>query len=128
MAYKRNSSNQDFKKSGAVYTVMQKGNYKGKTIVNAWNVSKSRGMIKATVYPYHGTKLYTPTTGKQKQTMMCDVFYVNSGVTVREPVSMDVKTKVIVIPKLGMCISPNGSGTTKGGKRVSGYFGKFTRN
>lgn len=122
-----NNNQQQYKKSGATYTKIAKGNYIGGTIVNAWNVSKNRGLLKCTVAPYSGTHIYTNSKGQEKQTMIAIVTYANSGVEKKIPCSMNVKTRVIVLDELSMCITPNGSGTTKNGKRVTGYFGTNQR-
>jgi len=128
MGNRNNNNKEQYKKSGAVYSKTASGNYIGSTIINAWNKSKSRGLIKATVFVYEGTHEYTaPKTGNTFQTMMCKVFWMNSGVERLFPVSMNIKTKVVGIPDLGMCISPEGSGTTSGGKKVKGYFGTFNK-
>lgn len=136
MAYNKkeySKTDTQVKKSGAIYSKIAKvkaghENYLGATIVNAWNSSKSRGLITATVSPYKGSKKYkAESTGNEYQTMIAKILYHNTGVEMIIPVSMNLKTKVIGIDKLGMCISPNGKGTTSGGKRVTGYFGTFTR-
>ncbi|OUS02882.1 hypothetical protein A9Q86_02205 [Flavobacteriales bacterium 33_180_T64] len=130
MANHRNNK-KEAKRSGATYSKIKnvkKGNegYLGATIVSAWNSSKSRGLITATVSPYSGSTKYTsPTTGNEYQTMIAKVLYHNTGVEMIIPCSMNVKTRVIGLSKLGMCISPNGKGTTSSGKRVTGYFGTF---
>ena len=116
------------KKSGAVYNKITKGEFVGGTIVNAWNYSQSRGMLTAVVYPYKNTEKYTPeTTKRTKQKMCCKLHYHNSGVEKIIACSMDVSTKVISLPSIGMCISPNGSGKTENGNLVKGYFGTFNK-
>ena len=37
---------------------------------------------------------------------------------------MSLETKKINLPELGLVISPEGSGTTRSGKKVKGYFGR----
>lgn len=121
---------QDYKKSGAKYSTINKqgSQYQGKTIVNAWNFSKSRGLITAVVSPYENSKIYTgKKNGNTYQTMIAKVFYHNSGVEKIIACSMNQKTKVIGLQEIGMCISPNGSGRTKSGKKVTGYFGTFNK-
>ncbi len=129
--YRNNNYNQNQqppKKSGAKYSIIRKGDFEGGTIVNAWNVSRRRGLITAKVAPYKDSKEYTAkTSGKTYITMIAEVRWDNSGQTEVIPCSMNKDTKVIVLDKLGMVISPNGSGMTSSGKKVTGYFGKFTR-
>jgi len=125
---KRNYNNKKDtpKRSGARYSKISKGNFKGLTIVNAWNFNKSRGMLTAKVAPYGKSKSYASKTAEY-QTMMAEVFYTRTGQKLLMPCSMNVNTQVIVLEDLGMCISPNGQGHTSSGKKVTGYFGKFTR-
>lgn len=116
------------KKSGATYSTIRNGNYKGEIIVNAWNKSRSKGLITAKVSPYKGSKKYTAdSTGHEYVTMIAVVSYQNSGIERVIPCSMNVKTRVIALPEIGMVITPNGSGRTASGKNVRGYFGKFMR-
>ncbi|RIV68713.1 hypothetical protein [Flagellimonas aequoris] len=116
------------KRSGAKYSTIKTGKFKGATIVNAWNKSKGKGLITAKVAPYKDSKEYTAkSTGNVFITMIAEVFYHNSGQKMLIPCSMNKDTKVIVLSDIGMTITPNGHGVTSGGKRVTGYFGKFTR-
>lgn len=129
--YNSNHQNnqQPVKKSGATYSKISKGNFVGSTIVNAWNKSRSRGLITCTVAPYKGSKTYkADTSGEKYQTMMAEIFYHNTGQKILEPCSMNIKTKRIVLKSLGMVITPNGKGRTSSGKLVSGYFGTFTQS
>lgn len=118
---------EEFKKSGAVYSKIKKGNFEGSTIINAWNVSKSKGLITCTVAPYHKTAVHTSEKGHEFQTMIAVVKYERSGVEKRMPCTMNLDTKVISLSEIGMCITPNGKGYTKSGKRVTGYFGTFRK-
>ncbi|MEQ8220324.1 MAG: hypothetical protein RH981_18965 [Arenibacter sp.] len=116
------------KKSGAKYSLIKDGTYKGYTIINAWNKSRGKGLITAKVAPYKGSKEYTAeTSGATYITLIAEVNYRNTGVTKLVPCSMNKATKVIVLSEIGMVISPNGSGITSGGHKVTGYFGKFSR-
>ena len=115
------------KRSGATYTVIRNGNFKDDIIVNAWNKSKGKGLITATVAPYGKSKVYENKKGQEKMTMIAIVDYKNSGVQKKIPCSMNLDTKVISLEEIGMCITPNGSGVTSGGKRVTGYFGTFKK-
>ncbi len=116
------------KRSGAKYSTIKTGKFKGATIVNAWNKSKGKGLITAKVAPYKDSKEYTAkSTGNVFITMIAEIFYHNSGQKMLIPCSMNKDTKVIVLSDIGMTITPNGHGVTSGGKRVTGYFGKFTR-
>lgn len=115
-----------FKMSGATYSPIKEGNFKGLLIVNAWNKSKGRGMITCTVSPYKGSKNYTSGSGNEYMTMIANVLFHKSGNEMLIPCSMNIQTKVIGLSKLGMCISPNGHGKTKSGKTAKGYFGRFS--
>mgnify|MGYP003144450066 CR=1 FL=1 len=116
------------KRSGAKYSVISKGDFKGFLIVNAWNKSRSKGMITAKVAPYKDSQEYTAkTSGKTYITMIAEVFYRDTGQKMIVPCSMNKQTRVIVLSDLGMVITPNGSGQTSVGVKVTGYFGKFSR-
>lgn len=116
------------KRSGAKYSIIRNGKFEGGTIVNAWNKSRGKGLITAKVAPYKDSKEYTAkSSGKTYITMIAEVFYHNTGQKMLIPCSMNKNTKVIVLSDLGMVISPNGNGITSSGKKVTGYFGKFSR-
>lgn len=122
-----------FKRSGATYTRIRNGNFEGNIIVNAWR-STRMGLMKATVAPYAGqgnkgleivnSHGRSGNQDKEYQKMICTIQNSTVGTTQTYHVLMNIKTQVIVIQELGLCITPNGSGTTKSGKRVTGYFGK----
>lgn len=124
---------QTFKKSGAVYSRIRNGNFEGDTIVNAWRVTKM-GLMKATVTPYSGSngkgreivnsQGKSGNQDKEYQKMICTIQNTSVGTSTTYHVLMNLKTQVIVIQELGLCITPNGSGVTRKGKRVTGYFGK----
>jgi hypothetical protein len=112
------------KRSGAKFTMLKDGKHKGLYIVNAWNTSKSRGMITAKVAPYHASdKIVTSEKGNEYVKMMASIFYKRTGQTLLMPCLMNQETQVIVLKDLGMVITPNGTGRTRSGKAVSGYFG-----
>lgn len=131
MAYNRGTTNRNsepqVKRSGAVYSQISKGKFEGGTIINAWNKSKAKGLITATVAPYHKSKTYKSSKGHKYQTMICKVKYTNTGIEKIIPVSMNILTGTVAIPDMGMVITKNGSGFTSGGKRVTGYFGGFNK-
>lgn len=124
---------QTFKKSGAVYSKIRKGKFEGDTIVNAWRATKM-GLMKATVTPYSGangkgleivnSQGKSGNQDKEYQKMICSIQNTSMGTSTTYHVLMNLKTQVIVIQELGLCITPNGSGVTRKGKRVTGYFGK----
>lgn len=127
---------QTFKKSGAVYSRIRNGNFEGNTIVNAWRKTRL-GLMKATVAPYAGqgnrgleivnSQGKSGNQEKEYQKMICTITNDTVGSNQTYHVLMNVKTQVIVIKELGLCITPNGSGVTKSGKRVTGYFGRNYR-
>lgn len=115
------------KKSGASYSNINKGQFEGGTIVNAWNKSR-KGLITATVAPYKkSAELVTSKKGHEYMKMMCKVTYHSTGNEKLLPVLMNTKTQVIVIEEMGMVITPNGSGHTSSGKKVTGYFGTMKK-
>ncbi|BFM44936.1 hypothetical protein CFS9_35770 [Flavobacterium sp. CFS9] len=127
---------QTYKKSGAVYSRIRNGNFEGNTIVNAWRKTRL-GLMKATVAPYAGqgnkgleivnSQGKSGNQEKEYQKMICTITNDTVGSNQTYHVLMNVKTQVIVIKELGLCITPNGSGVTKSGKRVTGYFGRNYR-
>jgi len=126
--FQGNSQRPQVKRSGAKYSIIRKGDFEGGTIINAWNKSKGKGLITAKVAPYKDSKEYTAqSSGKTYITMIAEVFYHNSGQKLIIPCSMNKSTKAVVLQDIGMVITQNGSGITSGGKKVTGYFGKFTR-
>jgi hypothetical protein len=122
-----------YKRSGAVYSKIRNGNFEGDIIVNAWRSTKL-GLMKATVTPYSGqsgkgTEIVNSNgksgnTPKEYQKMICVIQNTSLGTTQNYHVLMNIRSQVIVIQELGLCITPNGSGVTRKGKRVTGYFGK----
>ncbi|SNS02556.1 hypothetical protein [Flavobacterium sp. ov086] len=122
-----------YKRSGAVYSKIRNGNFEGDTIVNAWRATKM-GLMKATVTPYSGangkgrdivnSQGKSGNQDKEYQKMICTIQNTTLATTQTYHVLMNLKTQVIVIQELSLCITPNGSGTTRSGKRVTGYFGR----
>jgi hypothetical protein len=122
-----------YKRSGAVYSKIKKGNFEGHTIVNAWRVTKN-GLMQATVSPYKGSDGNgldvvhshgkSGTQDIEYQKMICVIRNASMGTSQTFHVLMNLKTKVISISELSLCITPNGNGVTRSGKRVSGYFGR----
>lgn len=122
-----------YKKSGATYSTIRKGSFEGSTIVNAWRSTKM-GLLTAKVTPYAGSngkgmeivESVNEKTGlvKEYAKMLCTITNASLGTSQIYHVLMNTKTKVISIPELSLCITPNGRGTTKSGKNVTGYFGK----
>lgn len=122
-----------YKRSGAVYSKIRNGNFEGDIIVNAWRVTKM-GLMQATVAPYMGangkgneivnSNGKSGNTPKEYQKMICTIKNTSIGTSQTFHVLMNIKSQVIAIQELGLCITPNGSGTTKSGKRVTGYFGR----
>jgi hypothetical protein len=122
-----------YKRSGAVYSKIRKGNFEGETIVNAWRKTKF-GLMQATVSPYKGangkgmevvhSNGKNGSSPKEYHKMICVIKNTSMGTSNIYPVLMNVKTQVISIQELGLCITPNGSGVTRSGKRVTGYFGR----
>lgn len=118
---------QQYKKSGATYSKIKKGNFQGETIVNAWRKTKY-GLMTATVSPYSGSKgkgdeLVESQKGNQYKKMICTITNTSLGTSQTYHVLMNLETQVIVISELSLCITPNGSGYTRSGKKVTGYFG-----
>lgn len=119
-----------YKRSGAIYSKIKNGEYEGLTVVNAWKSTKF-GLLTCSVTPnWKKSDDVVVSHGKsgnldiEYTKMIATVMNKNMGTKTVYPCLMNNKTKVIVLSDLSMCITPNGSGVTKSGKRVTGYFGK----
>ena len=124
--YRGNNQNRpQYKKSGATYTKISKGKMTGFTAVNAWKKTKN-GLITASVMPYSDV-IVESGRGKQYLKYIAEIVHKGTGSRTIYPCLMNIQTQVIKIKELGMCITPNGSGTTASGKRVKGYFGTFSK-
>lgn len=117
------NNQQQYKKSGAVYTRMKKGKHEGLMAVNAWRKTRF-GIMSASAFPVDG-KIHESQRGRQSMRYVVDIVVKETGTKNTYWCMMAMDTQTISIPELGLCISPNGSGTTASGKRVRGYFGKF---
>lgn len=133
--FRQNNQPNPPKRSGATYTKIRNGNFEGDIIVNAWR-STRYGLMTAKVTPYAGKDKKgleivnsESKSGKVKtyQKMLCEIQNKALGTSQIYHVLMNLDTQVIVIDQLGLCITPNGSGHTRSGKKVTGYFGKFTK-
>lgn len=111
--YKNNNKK---KHSGCKHVENAKGEF-----LSAWNYSKGRGMLKAFVFPYHGTgTLNKSQKGNEYISMMCKVTYQNSGIEKLIPVQMNIHTKKVTLSDLGMVLNPKAPN--------GGYFGKFSKS
>lgn len=133
--YNNRQQKQDVKRSGAVYTKINTGGNKdGLFQVNAWRKTKY-GLMTASCTPYEdydsngNAQGVTIHKGKEKghEFIRYRVQLTMNGQVQKFYTLMRLDTKVINIPELSLCITPNGSGYTSSGKRVSGYFGSNFR-
>lgn len=134
--YNNNQPKPIYKSSGATYskiTYAKSGrpeseqHFYGHFIVNAWRKVRG-GLMLAKVTPYAGQngkgleEVHSEKADYQK--MLCTITNTQTGQSQIYHVLMNIKTHVIVIDALSLCITPNGSGTTRSGKHVKGYFGR----
>ncbi|MCT3653652.1 hypothetical protein CMU40_18440 [Elizabethkingia anophelis] len=124
-AYSNNQggSREQFKKSGAEYSRIKKGKHEGLTCVNAWRKTRF-GLVTASAFPVDGV-IHTSNKGVESMRYVVTVVNRAFGTTQTYWCMMGVKSQVIGIPEIGLCITPNGRGRTASGKTVTGYFGKF---
>lgn len=126
----RNYNNQQqqqpvFKRSGVTYSKFKRGKFAGSDLecVNAWRKTKY-GLVTASAQPLDGAI----HIGKEKgHEFLCYVVKVVNHATGGSQIytcTMRMDTRKIVLKDLGWVISPNGQGTTRSGKRVTGFFGK----
>lgn len=121
--YQNNPAPQ-YKRSGATYSKITKGKMEGLMAVSAWKRNKT-GMVKVNAMPLNDAPTES-RSGKQYVPYLVTIIDMNTLQATKYNGIMNVETKVLVISDLGYCITPNGSGQTKSGTRVKGYFGKFT--
>ncbi|WP_407532000.1 hypothetical protein [Elizabethkingia meningoseptica] len=123
--YSNNSGGgrEQFKKSGAEYSKIKKGKHVGLTCVNAWRKSKY-GLVTASAFPVDGV-VHTSERGNESMRYVVTVVNKAFGTTQTYWCMMSLKSQIIGIKELGLCITPNGRGRTASGKTVTGYFGKF---
>lgn len=110
---------QQVKKSGASFTKMRKGKYEGFYAVNAWRKT-SQGLMTAKGFPVSDVE---HKSDKGNFFLRYAVEVVMNGQTQTYWCLMNTKTQKLVIKELSLVISPNGSGVTSSGKRVTGFFG-----
>lgn len=129
--WNNNNNQQQYKRSGAVYTRIKTGTEKdGHWMVNAWRLTKA-GLMTAkcsplTDYDKNGNKQgVTVHVGSQKghEFVRYKVEITINGMMQKYYCLMRLDTKTIVINELSLVISPNGRGITRSGKKVEGYFG-----
>lgn len=119
-----------YKRSGAKFTPIRKGKYEGcpYPFVNAWRVTKRGGLVTASGGPINGAVEHkAKTSGKHYVPYLITIVNRATGGMQKYTCLYCVETKKIVIKELGWVISPNGSGVTRSGKSVTGYFGRNTR-
>ncbi|WP_407477880.1 hypothetical protein [Elizabethkingia anophelis] len=122
----RNQQQRGFKRSGASYTKIKKGKNVGQWAINAFRRTRN-GFMTASAMPVDGV-VHTSERGNEFMRYVVNVVDHSTGQISTFWTLMTVKTQVLVIKELGLCISPNGSGTTRKGRKVRGYFGRFTKN
>lgn len=123
--YSRNNDNSQFKKSGSVFSKISKGKMEGLYAVNAWKKNKA-GMIRANAMPISNSSSES-AKGNQYIPYLVTITHMNTLQSTKYNAIMNIQTKVLVINDLGMCITTNGSGKTRSGTLVKGYFGKFSK-
>lgn len=121
--YNNNNNAPQYKRSGAKYTSIRNGKLAGTGLdaVNAWKLTRN-GLLTASAFPVDGVE----HQGQRNDFLRYVVTVANAsaGTTQTYWCLMTKSTRKIVIKELGLVISPNGSGKTKGGKVVTGFFGK----
>jgi hypothetical protein len=117
------NNRQQFKKSGATYSVMRKGKFEGLIAVNAWRKT-GHGLMVASAFPVDGVVHVGREKGNEFMRYVVDITNSSAGTKSTYWCLMRLDTKMIVISELSLVISPNGSGLTASGKQVKGYFGR----
>lgn len=114
-----------FKKSGAKYTIIKEGKAQGLNLpaIHAWRLTKF-GVQVAKAFPFNAGTTHVSDTGRESVTYMVEISNEAMGTSQKYPCIMSLDTRKIFIEELGLVISPNGSGQTRTGKHVTGYFGR----
>jgi len=129
MAYNNNNRNPQpqHKKSGASYTKIRAGGSEGFYHVSAWKSSK-QGLITASCFPLSAKDEVPKIHKSDRNDFITYIVKVKQGINVSTYFSlMNLTTRKIYIKELGWIISPNGSGVTRLGKKVTGYFGTIKK-
>lgn len=121
--YDEDYSYNSVKKSGATYTKIREGKNEGLYAVNAWRKTKM-GLMTAKAFPANREVVHTSQEGNEFITYAVEISNTTMGTSQTYWSLMNTKTRKLFIKELGLVISPNGSGVTSGGQRVTGYFGK----
>jgi len=123
----KNNQQQQYKKSGASYTKIRKGGSEGFYHVNAWKSSK-QGLITASCFPLSAKDEVPKIHKSDRNDFITYVITIKQGINVNTYFSlMNLTSRKIYIKELGWIISPNGSGVTRSGKKVTGYFGTIKK-
>lgn len=113
----------DTKKSGSTYTTMRNGKNAGLIAVNAWRKTQ-HGLMSASCFPVDGVEHIGKQNGHTFMRYVVDIVNASNASKSTYWCLMRMDTKTIVIKELSLVISPNGSGVTGSGKKVTGYFGR----
>lgn len=111
------------KKSGATYSKISKGKMEGLTAVNAWRKTQ-HGLMEAKCFPASREIHKGKQNGHDFLRYTVEITNKSIGTSQTYWCLMRMDTRKIVIQELGLVISPNGSGYTASGKRVTGFFGR----
>lgn len=115
-----------------------RGNYKssackivnkdGARYVTGWNMSKSRGLITLFAAATSKTKQVKSKNGKTWSNLMVKIYSHRTMQTSTYSGMFCHETEKLIIQDIQMVANPRTpSGRTRGGKTVSGYFGKVGR-
>jgi len=120
---------QQYKRSGATYSKIRKGDKEGLLHIAAWRLVKD-GMITASCFPIKSKEGGYEIEGKNGK------WYINYVIELKKSTDVNVVTHFglletssskLYIPKLNWIISKNGNGKTRSGANVSGYFGTLRK-
>lgn len=111
-----------YKVSGAIFSKITKGEREGLHVVTAWKKTKTT-MLRANCFPISSTSTES-AKGNQYIPYLVTIIDMSTLQSTKYNAIMNIQTKVLVINDLSMCITPNGSGKTKSGVNVKGYFGR----
>lgn len=106
--------NENFKKSGAKFSLINKGRWKGADIINAWKKTKY-GLMKLQATPYSDEVV----SSKNGRNYMKYIAVITHNYNQQKYTCLyDIDRKRLVIKDLGLIVTNNGSGTTRDRKSV----------
>lgn len=114
----------DFKRSACTISVIKKGKSEGLIAINAWRATKN-GLVTLKAFEHNESTEGKTSTNKEYIVLMCEIVNADAGSRSVVPGFYYPNEKKLRISSMNLVASANGSGKTKTGKYVTGFFGKI---